>query len=283
MSSGPPSSGQGQASIELNAIYHYCRSILVDTPFQTGVENLKLMFEKSSKRSAASNRVLQASSHPMGRGSVHPDSGHYVSGYDEYDRRMPSSTSHTGVHQGLYFPPGGGGGGPGAGYPHGKKSKQNPELAHSNLCDFLSLFLSLMNEIFTLSLSELSVSAMALNCHMETDFNHQLLADHQTLAARVSGSVSSLLPKLLDDFELLFSNLTSQLSSEILLRLLTICLFAIHFTRHELRRRAKLWAASAPSPPPSLINSDIFFAEFKDNRFITESFGITCLFSLVSR
>jgi hypothetical protein len=264
----PPAS-QGQASIELNAIYHYCRSILVDSPFQTGVENLKLMFEKSSKRTAASTRPLHAME---AHGNLHY-------GYDDYDRRMPSSSPHVGAHPSLYYPSGGAG----ASYSHGhgKKSKQSPEMAHSNLCDFLSIFLSLMSEIFTLSLSELAVSAMALNCQSESDFNHQLLVDHQHLTSRVSGAMSSLLPKILDEFELLFSNVSSQLSSEILLRLLTISLFVIHFTRHELRRRSKQWASSLSSS--SVISSDLFFAEFQDNRFITESFGLTCLFSLVSR
>lgn len=248
------------ASIELNAIYHYCRSILVDYPFQTGVENLKLMFEKSSKRSAAARQ----SNTMMHQGN---------SSYDEYDRRMPQQGPYppSSYYPAQQYHSGG---------PHGKKPKSHPENP-SNLSEFLSLFLSLMSDIFTLSLSELSLSTMLLSCTTESEFKEELVVEHQKLIQRVSNTMGSLLPKILDEFELLFSNLTSQLSAEVLIRILTISLFSIHFTRHELKRKFKQTTITATTT--TLMNSTTFFAELQENRFVTESFAISCLFSLVSR
>jgi hypothetical protein len=270
-SSPPPS----PASIELNAIYHYCRSILVAVPFQTGIENLKLMFEKSAKRTAATRQQLYP---------PNPSPGNL--NYDEYDRRIPQAHPHQ--HQQLYqssYYPQHQQQQPGYHHPgsHGKKSKHSSSIAEnhhqSTLADFISLFLSLMNEIFALSLSELSVTTMIWNCQNETEFRQELLSEHQQLVHKVSTVLATLLPKILDEFELLFSNLTSPLSAEILMRILTISLFSIHFTRHELTRKSKQFT----NPISAIFNPDIFFEEMRDSRFVTESFGITCLFSLVSR
>lgn len=244
------------ASIELNAIYHYCRSILVDYPFQTGIENLKLMFEKSSKRTAAARQ----SNTMFHQGSL---------GYDDYDRRMPQQVPYptNSYYPAQQYHPGA---------PLGKKSKSQTENP-SNLSEFISLFLSLMSDIFSLSLSELSLSTMILSCMTESEFKVDLLNEHQKLIFRVANAMGVLLPKILDEFELLFSNLTSQLSAEVLIRVLTISLFSIHFTRHELKRKFKQITG------PSAFHPETFFAEFQENRFVSESLAISCLFSLVSR
>lgn len=222
------------------------------------------MFEKSAKRTATTRQLYPPN----------PSLGNVV--HDEFDRRIPQHQQQ--LYQSQYYPQ------QQPGYQHsgshGKKSKQiAAENQHSNLADFISLFLSLMNEIFSLSLSELSIATMIWNCQSESELKQELLLDHQHLVHKVSTVLGSLLPKILDQFELLFSNLTSPLSAEILLRILTICLFSIHFTRHELTRKAKQFT----NPISSMFHPDIFFAEMRECRYVTESLGITCLFSLVSR
>ena len=44
--------GLNSSETELNAIYFYCRSILVAQPFQTGIDNLKVVFDKSARNSS---------------------------------------------------------------------------------------------------------------------------------------------------------------------------------------------------------------------------------------
>jgi hypothetical protein len=228
------------------------------------------MFEKSAKRTAATRQLYPPNPSSAGLN------------YDEYDRRIPQAyptQQQQQLYQQSYYPQ----------QQHqqeqqryhqGKKSKQhNSAENHSNLSDFISLFLSLMNEIFSLSLSELSLVSMLWNCQQESDFKQGLHSDHQQLVLKVSTMLGSLLPKILDEFELLFSNITTPLSAEILMRILTISLFAIHFTRHELHRRSKQFS----NPISAIFNPDTFFVEMRESRFVSESLGITCLFSLVSR
>lgn len=277
------------ASIELNAIYHYCRSILVDVPFQTGVENLKLMFEKSAKRFAGARQAQSVSlGYPIAQ---YQDPRHVYHPFDEYDRRGPPIAQGQIYSQQGYFP----------GYPqshpqqaypdthHGRKPRHStPDSNNSNIADFISIFLSVMNEIFVLSLSEISLGTLIQTAQQEHSLkgDDQLssirelmnqVAEHGKLQNRVASFVSNTLPSLLDEFESLFTNLTSQLSAEVLLRILTISIFAIHFTRHELKRKFKSLNLN-----PS--NSEVhLLSNFDHQRFFSESYGITCLFSLVSR
>jgi hypothetical protein len=144
------------AESDFIAIYHYCRSVLVEQPFSVGVENLKLAYEKLIKNSA-----------------------------------------------GLF-----------------NQQRSTSDGKSANAKTFLTKIVTLHGILFLHALKALGQSSKFSKIRVD-DSKIVLTLDE----------VSEQLPDLIAEFDVLISQ--CKLSETVLLRLLIICIFSVHFSSQD--------------------------------------------------
>jgi hypothetical protein len=249
-------SGSLASEIELNAVYFYCRSILIAQPFQTGVDNLKVIFDKNARSSA--------------RLAVERGGG-----------------KRTGA---------GGGGGS----------------SSAALTRILPQFVQLHGALFSLAMKEAclgEVIASAVSAGAEPaltsphghvssgdEFQYSLGATpppqsavvqaataHAAAVANTNSFVCSLMPEILEDLDILLSNPQSGLSPELLLRIVTICMFSVHASSCESQRRNAVNVDSTMegfSSPQRIAQG---MSRKRNVRTSAESLALIFLFSLINK
>lgn len=212
------------SQVEHRAVYHYCRSILVQQPFTGGLENLSLLFAKNLRSFSAIGTALPSRSH------------------------------------------------------HGDGKSRKGDSAR--LKTFLTRFVRLHGLLFDWA-SRMHRDLASVPSSMESSSappgqQRQLLGEEPLSAEAQAEEFMSVLQTTLEDLDQQLSG--SLLDDSLLLQLLVLCLFSVHFG--VAQEENLLMHSMSYSDDPDLCAGS---SGASAPRTVTESLGLIALFGVINK
>lgn len=240
-------SGSIATEIELNAVYFYCRSILIAQPFQTGVDNLKVIFDKSMRNSGR-----------LGEGDWGNKRG--GGGSSALTRFLSNFVQ---LHGALF----------------------SLAIKEAGLAETIAVAASAGAEPVLSGQTRHVLSGDEFQYALgttpsPTSVASEIATAHAAAVAKTSSFMYSLMPDILEDIDKLLSNPQSGLSADILLRVIAICVFSVHISKCEMERKLAVNTDSAHQSPHRVGQED---GNRRSVRTSAESLALIFLFSLINK
>lgn len=251
----------GGGTNDLVAVYCYCRSILVLHPFVTGMDNLKIAFEKNSTRFI---QTVNSSKQPVyNTGGIYNPQSPFNRGNEKQEQLRfaskstpPSSSSAEGMNQ------------------------------------FIQRFLFIGGMIFSM-IEKISISKDKLSKQDGSNIFEPLSTlSHKDLDAEISSTFAAVIhhtPILLDQLEQVL--LLQEFTDDMLLRIITIAIFLVHFSRDKVTalsskpfvNESLLDASNDGNDASLLMLEPLSLSNSPDIRPLGDSIPLVLLYSIVNR